>query len=82
MHADPEPGDRRAHGEEPGDRILVQAAAGEDLDLVQTGVIQELPRLDGEVCKIAGIEPDGLTLKSGPSSRAKRITFATPSSVS
>jgi hypothetical protein len=69
-------------GHDRGDRVLVEAAAREDLHVVQPGLVQHGPRLRREVDEIARIQADPRTLKASPSSRASAMTWRTPWSVS
>src|SRR5207237_7827028 len=59
VRADAEGVHRSAACDEVRDLVLVPAAGGEDLDVAQTGFVQQLARLCREVGYVARIEPDG-----------------------
>src|SRR5687767_83024 len=54
---------RRAGGDDTRDLVLVEAAAGEDGDLRQPGVIEDAPRGEGQLHEIARIETDAADAK-------------------
>jgi len=61
--ADAESVDGGTGGEQICDDVLVEAPAGEDLDVVEAGVVEDAPGLLGEGSEIARIEADGTDLE-------------------
>jgi len=62
--------------------IFVQAAAGDDLDIGQTRVIEHSAGQASQLIEVARIETNGANLELGPSDLDSAITFATPARVS
>src|SRR5918999_2890716 len=74
--ADTKACDGRIPRHDLADPILVEAATCEDLDALEAGLIQDRPRLEGKLRKLARIEPDRADLEGIPELARERYDVA------
>ena len=78
----PKPSIGAPDGDELVDLVLVEAAAREDLDAGEAGLIERVSDSQGEVEQVAGVEAHGPDLEVLAEFFRKSMTFSTPASVS